>query len=108
MLSTEQKLLAALAHGGKFIGGPILIPLIIMLVSNDEFVKTQAKESLIFELTMTVGFIISGILVVILIGFIGLAIFGVLTLVLPIIAIVSVLSDKDYSYPITGEWARRI
>lgn len=108
MLSLEQKLLAALAHGGKFLGGPIIIPLIIMLVSNDEFVKLQAKESLIFELIMTACLMISGILVVVLVGILGLVFFGIATLVLPIIAIINVIDGKEYSYPITGKWARMI
>lgn len=108
MLTSEQKLLAALAHGGKFIGGPIIIPLIIMLVSSDEFVKNQAKESLIFELVMAGGLLVSGILVLVLVGILGLIAFGALSLVLPIIAIINVAEGRDYSYPITGVWARNI
>jgi uncharacterized protein len=108
MLSLEQKLLAALAHGGKFLGAPIIIPLIIMLVSTDEYVKLQAKESLVFELVMAACMIVSGILVVVLVGIIGLVFFGIATIVLPIIAIVKVIDGKEYSYPITGKWARMI
>lgn len=108
MLTTEQKLLAALAHGGKFIGGPIIIPLIIMLVSSDDFVKNQAKESLVFELVMAGGFLVSGILVFVMIGILGFIAFGVLSVVFPIIAIINVAEGRDYSYPITGIWARNI
>lgn len=108
MLSTEQKLLAALAHGGKFLGGPIIIPLIIMLLNGDEYIKAQAKESLVFELVMAGCLLVSGILVVILIGIIGLVVFGIMTVVLPIIAIISVVDGKDYSYPITGKWSRML
>lgn len=108
MLTTEQKLLAALAHGGKFLGAPIIIPLIVMLVSSDDYVKMQAKESLIFELVLAAGFIVSGILTIILVGIIGLAVFGIIAVVMPIIAIINVIDGKDYSYPVTGKWARNI
>jgi uncharacterized protein len=108
MLSTEQKLLAALAHGGKFLGGPIIIPLIIMLLNNDEYIKEQAKESLVFELVMAGCLFISGILVIILIGFVGLIVFGIMTIIFPIIAIINVVDGKYYTYPITGKWARKL
>lgn len=106
MLSTEQKLLAALSHGGVFLAAPILIPLVVMLISNDDYVRTQAKEALIFQIGLIVAAVISGILVIVLVGFIGLIFVAIATVIMPIIAIISVLDGKDYSYPITGKFAR--
>jgi uncharacterized Tic20 family protein len=106
MLTTEQKLLAALCHGGVFLAAPILIPIVIMLISTDDYVKTQAKEALMFQILLVIGGIISGILVIVIVGFLGLIAVGIATLVMPLIAIVNVLNGNDYSYPISGKWAR--
>lgn len=106
MLSTEQKLLAALSHGGVFLAAPILIPLVVMLISSDDYVKTQAKEALIFQIGLIVAAAISGILVILLVGIIGLIFVGIAAVIMPIVAIISVVDGKDYSYPITGKFAR--
>ncbi|MCM0649821.1 DUF4870 domain-containing protein [Clostridium swellfunianum] len=106
MLTTEQKLLAALCHGGVFLAAPILIPLVIMLVASDEYIKTQAKEALMFQILLVIGGIVSGILTFVLIGLLGFIVIGILAVVMPIIAIVNVLNGNDYSYPVSGKWAR--
>lgn len=108
MLSTEQKLLCALAHLGIFIGLPILAPIIALLVSNDDFVKMQAKEALGFQIMMAVASIISAILVFLLIGIPLLIAIGLATVVFPIVAIVKVVDGVDYSYPISGLIVRKI
>lgn len=108
MLSTEQKLLCALAHLGVFVGLPILAPIIALLVSNDDFVKMQAKEALGFQIMMTAASIISAILVFILIGIPLLIVIGLATVVFPIVAIVKVVNGVDYSYPISGLIVRKI
>lgn len=108
MLTTEQKLLAALSHGGTFLAVPIILPLIIMLISNDSYVRMQAREALIFQIGLAVGFIVSGILTIIIVGIIGLIVLGIMALVMPIIAIIRVLEGCDYSYPVTGKYARRL
>jgi len=108
VLSTEQKLLCALAHLGVFVGLPILAPIIALLVSNDDFVKMQAKEALGFQIMMTAASIISAILVFILIGIPLLIVIGLATVVFPIVAIVKVVNGVDYSYPISGLIVRKI
>lgn len=106
MITTEQKLLAAICHGGVFVAAPILIPLVIMLISTDEYVRTQAKEALMFQILLILGCIISGILTIIVVGIIGFIIVGIAAVIMPIVAIVNVLNGNDYSYPISGRWAR--
>lgn len=106
MLTSEQKLLAALSHGSSLIGLGIIAPLIVMLVSHDDYVKTQAKEALIFQLVICGGLAVSAILTILIVGFFGLAFFGIAGVVLAIIALVNVIDGKDYSYPVTGKWAR--
>jgi len=108
MLTTEQKILAAICHGGIFFGAPIIIPLIVMLISKDDYVKTQAKEALMFQILIILSLIASGILIIIFIGIIGIIGFSIAGIVFPIIAIVNVLNGKDYSYPVSSKWARNI
>ena len=106
MLSTEQKLLCALAHLGTFVGIPILAPIIVLLVSSNEFVKQQAKEALGFQIFLIVGGAISALLAIVLIGFILIPIIGIIGIVFPIIAMVKIVDGVDYSYPITGNFIR--
>jgi uncharacterized Tic20 family protein len=106
MYTTEQKLLAALCHGGVFLAAPIIIPLIIMLISTDDYVKTQAKEALMFQILLIISGVVSGILVILLVGVIGLLLVAALSVIMPIVAIINVLNGVDYSYPVSGRWAR--
>jgi uncharacterized protein len=106
MLTTEQKLLAALCHGGVFLAAPILIPLVIMLVVTDDYIKTQAKEALMFQILLVLGGIISGVLMIVLVGIVGFIVVGIAAVIMPVIAIVNVLNGNDYTYPISGKWAR--
>ncbi len=108
MLTTEQKLLCALAHLGVFVGIPIIAPIIALLVSSDNFVKTQAKEALGFQIMMIAASIISGILVIVLIGIPLLLGIAIATVVFPILAIIKVVDGVDYSYPISGSIVRKM
>lgn len=107
MLSSEQKILCTISHLGILCGVPILAPLIILLLADDEYVKLQSKEALVFQGVMVLVGIIGGILTLILIGFAVLAIVGPLSIIAPIVAVVKLWNDKDFSYPITGSWARK-
>lgn len=107
MLNTDQKLLSALCHLGIFIGLPFVAPGIVLLLSKDYFVKQQAKEALGFQLGMSIVAAIGGILTFVLIGIPILLIAGIVTVVMPIVATVKVVDNKDYSYPITGNFIRR-
>lgn len=68
----------------------------------------QAKEALSFQVIMAIADIIAGILVIFLIGIPLLIIFGIVTVVLPIIAFIKVIDGVDYSYPITSSIARKL
>lgn len=107
MLTTEQKLLSALCHLGIFVGLPFIAPLGVLLLSNDYFVKQQAKEALGFQLAMSVVAGISAILIILLVGIPLLLVSGVVVIVMPIIATVKIADNIDYSYPIVGDLVRR-
>lgn len=106
MLTSEQKLLCALSHLSMFFA-PILAPLIVLLVSDDKFVKMQAKEALGFHIFLTIAGVISTILMIVLIGIPLAIILGLMAVILPIIAFIKVIDSIDYSYPITGNFIRK-
>lgn len=107
MLTTEQKLLSALCHLSVFISMFVIVPLIILLVSSDSFVKQQAKEALAFQLGIIIAFAIGGVLFIVLIGIPIVLLTAIATIVFPIIATVKIADGIDYSYPITGSMVRK-
>jgi len=83
--------------------GNIIGPLVVWLVKKDEypFVDEQGKESLNFQLSMTIYAIASLILCMIVIGFFLLAAFVIVEFVLVIMASVKASNGESYTYPIT-------
>ncbi|MGB5770092.1 MAG: DUF4870 domain-containing protein [Crocosphaera sp.] len=101
---TKRKLLSALCHGSIFFSATIVsigVPIAIFLISNDEIVQRNAKEALNFQLNVFVYAIISGILVLVLIGWLLLAILGIFVFIAPIFAIIKVLTNVNqvFRYP---------
>jgi len=102
----DQNTWAMLCHLSALVGfviplGNILGPLVIWLIKKDEYplVADQGKEALNFQISMTLYYIISAILIIILIGIvllIGLAIFS---LIVTIIAMVKANEGVAYRYP---------
>ncbi|MFT9496688.1 DUF4870 domain-containing protein [Anaerosolibacter sp.] len=107
MMTTEQKLLCAIAHLGWMVALPILAPLVILVLTNDSFVKNQSKEALIFQIGVAILTVVFGILSVLLIGIPLLLVLLVGALIFPIIAVVKSCDGVDYSYPVTGSIARK-
>lgn len=82
--------------------GHIIVPLIIWLVKKDKspFIDDQGKESLNFQLSMTIYMIIAGLLTLIVIGFILLIALGLFHIIIVIIAAVKANSGEKYRYPL--------
>ena len=83
--------------------GNILGPLIIWMVKRemDPFVDSQAKESLNFQISLTIYGMVSLLLCLILVGFILLPVVIVGGLILTIIAAIKANDGEDYRYPFT-------
>ncbi|MGH2413616.1 MAG: DUF4870 domain-containing protein [Microcystaceae cyanobacterium] len=101
---TKRKLLSALSHGSIFLSSLIIavaIPIAILFVSDDPIVRENAKEALNFHFNVWLYGVIFGILAWLLIGIPLLLILLLVSWLMPIIAIVQVLSDpyKSYRYP---------
>ncbi|MCS1351732.1 DUF4870 domain-containing protein [Mechercharimyces sp. CAU 1602] len=105
----EERAWAMWCHLSALIGyflipfGNVLGPLIIWLIKKDDsnFIDQQGKESLNFQITITVYMIVSIILMVILIGFVLAAVLYVGALVFMIIASIKANEGKEYRYPLT-------
>jgi len=83
--------------------GNIIGPLLIWLLKRDEFplVQEEGKESVNFQISMTLYAIVAGILCFILIGIPLLIGLGIAQIVLTIVATVKVSNGESYRYPFT-------
>ena len=100
--TSDERTMGVLSHILAIVPGiGIFGPLVIWLIKKDEsqFVAENAKESLNFQLTMIIAFIISAILMVVLIGIFLIWILGILNIILVIIATIKASENKIYRYP---------
>jgi hypothetical protein len=103
----DERMWGMLCHLAAFAGlvipvaGNIVGPLIVYLVKKEEygFVEDQGKESLNFQITVTILLFISGILIVIGIGLLLMAVIGIAALVFTIIAAIKANEGEFYRYP---------
>ena len=99
--TSDEKTLAILAHILTFISS-FIAPLIIYLVKKDNsaYVAEHAKESLNFQITMFILYIISVVLMLLLIGFLLIWLLSIANIILVIIATIKASENKMYRYPI--------
>ncbi|MGB3652551.1 MAG: DUF4870 domain-containing protein [Rivularia sp. (in: cyanobacteria)] len=100
----QRKLLSALCHGSIFFSSMIVsiaIPLVILFTTEDSIVKANARESINFCINLFIYGLVATMLTVVLIGFLILPILVLISIVMPIIALVKVLDspDEPYRYP---------
>ncbi|HEX5024283.1 MAG TPA: DUF4870 domain-containing protein [Agriterribacter sp.] len=97
--TSDEKTMAILSHILTLVVG-FVAPLIIFLIKKDEsnFVAQHAKESLNFQITVT---LICIILFITIVGILLLWIVGILALILVIIATIRASEGKIYRYPFT-------
>jgi hypothetical protein len=102
----DERTWAMLCHLSVFLGflfpfGNLLAPLVIWLIKKDEysFVDDQGKEVVNFQISLTIYFIISILLVFIVVGIpllIGLVAFAV---IITIVAAIKSNEGEKYRYP---------
>lgn len=82
--------------------GHIIGPLIVWLIKKDQyaFVNDQGKESLNFQITVTIAVLVSVALIILLVGIVLTPIVALAALVLVIMASVNASSGKYYRYPV--------
>ena len=108
-VSSDSTTWASAAHWSGLVatfvtGGALgfLGPLIVNASkgSRDPFIRAHAVEALNFQLTMLICIIISAIAVLIVVGFVGLIAFPILTLVCSIMGALAAGRGEAYRYPI--------
>lgn len=99
--TSDEKNIALLAHLGTLIGG-FIVPLVIYLVKKDEstFITENAKESLNFQISLLIYFIVSGFLFLIFIGFFLMLALGLFSFIVLILAAIASSEGKIYRYPL--------
>lgn len=99
----ENTGLKVLVHASAFFA-PFLVPFIVFLISEDQEVKKLSIQALLFQLAMGVLLFISGILIFIIIGIPMLIVFGLMTIIVPVMGIIKALNNEKFDYPIVGSW----
>ncbi len=107
-VSADERLWGMIAHLSALAGfiipfGNIAGPLIVWMIKKDAmpFVDDQGKESLNFQITVTIAAIIAAVLIVFLIGFLLLPAVGLAALVFTVIAGIKANEGVAYRYPFT-------
>lgn len=106
--TNEENMWAMFCHLAAFAGlfipfGNILGPLVVWLLKREEYalVEDQGKESLNFQISITIYGIIAGVLVLVIIGFFLLLALGLFALIMTIMAALKANSGEPYRYPMT-------
>ena len=91
---------AFLAFVVPFVGS-VIGPLIVWTVKKEEseFIAYHGKEALNFQLTVIIALLVSGLLSLILIGFLLMAIVGITAIILTLIASIKASEGEYYKYP---------
>jgi uncharacterized Tic20 family protein len=106
-LSSDDLMWGSAAHWSSFVAAVIALgflgPLIVMLTKGNEspWVRRNAVESLNFQLSILLYAIVSGVLIIAVIGFVLLPIVGLIWLICTIIASVRAARGEEYHYPVT-------
>jgi len=102
---SDQTGIAALTHILGLLTW-VIGPLIVLLVTEDAFVKDNARNALNWQITFTIYFIVSLILLIVLIGIFTLFAVIILDLVFCIIAAVKAADGEAWRYPITIQFTK--
>lgn len=107
MNQKDARTWAMLCHIGAFAGyiipfGHIIVPLVIWLIKKDEspFVDDQGKESLNFQISMSIYAIIAALLTLVVIGLALLFAVVIFDVIMVIIAAVRANNGERYRYPL--------
>ncbi len=105
-MSKDEQTMGMLCHLTGLAGflipfGHLVGPLVIWMLKRQEmpFVESEGKESLNFQITMTICGIVAAISLILIIGFILLPAVLIFNLVFVIIATMESANGKPYRYP---------
>ncbi|WP_280585752.1 DUF4870 domain-containing protein [Halorubrum sp. Boch-26] len=76
-------------------------PLVVLLVTDDEFVKANARRAIDWQIWFTLYSIVAAVLIVVGIGLLLLPLLGLLDTVFVIVAAVKAADGETWHYPLT-------
>lgn len=103
----EERNWSLAAHVGSIVTAwfalGLIAPLIVLLVKGKDspFIRRHAVESLNFQINALIWTALSYLLMIVLIGFVTIAIYGVFYLICVIIGTVRASRGAEYRYPLT-------
>lgn len=108
-LTADDKNWGMIAHLSAFAGivlpsfGHVLGPLIVWLVKKDQsaFVNDQAKESLNFQISMSIYLVVAALSIFLFIGIFLFPLVALADLILTIIGAIAASNGQAYRYPAT-------
>ncbi len=106
-VSQSERTWGGAAHWSALVAAWVALaflgPLVIYFVKRDEspYVRQQAAEALNFQLSIIIYGLISAVLCLVLIGFLLLAVVGIVWLVFTIIGSIKASQGQLYRYPLT-------
>jgi uncharacterized Tic20 family protein len=100
MTPNDERLWASLSQYGGILG--FLPPLIIMLVFGDRsaFVRRHSVESLNFQITLFIAYMVASISIIFLIGIVLLPLIWIAAIILCVMAGMAANRGEDYRYPL--------
>ncbi|GAB3334905.1 DUF4870 domain-containing protein [Larkinella ripae] len=105
---SDERMWGMLAHLSALAGfiipfGNLIGPLVVWQIQKDKsaFVDYHGKESLNFQITVSIGYLIGFLLLIIVIGVPILFVIGLLSVVFSILAGVRANNGEHYKYPFT-------
>jgi uncharacterized Tic20 family protein len=106
--TNDERMWAMLCHISSLAGfvvpfGHIIGPILVWMIKKDQYplVDDQGKESLNFQITMTIAYFVGFLTVFLLIGFVLLPIIVLVGLIYTVIAGVKANNGEWYRYPIS-------
>lgn len=93
---------AALTHVLAFVTW-FVGPLIVLVVTEDEFVEENARNALNWQIVFTICMVVSFVLVFALVGFVFLFTLPVVNMVLCIVAAIKASDGEAWKYPLTPD-----
>ncbi len=100
MSSNGNTTLAALTHILALFTW-VIGPVIVLLITEDEFVKENARNAINWQIFLFIYSLIGLVLVFLLVGIFVLLILGLLDLVFIIVATVKAADGEAWTYPLT-------
>ncbi|WP_029288970.1 DUF4870 domain-containing protein [Cellulomonas sp. HZM] len=99
----DERTWAILGHLLPLVGLGFLAPLVIWLVfrGRGPYLEDQAKESLNFQLTLLIAYVVGAILVIVIVGIFVLIAAAIAQVVFSILAAVACSRYEWYRYPLS-------